>query len=576
MTFGVVRLFICLPFPREVGRLKNLLGGFPNPNNLIIQPKEEIMKKASKAISVLLVIVMILSLFTVMPFSVNAAEDNTGSSSEIPRKIYYRGEYYPDYDYGDYRYFVKEDDTATIIEYRGSASNVVIPSKLDSHTVTALGYNLFNNNDNLYSVTIPDTVTDIDDGNVDLKNYYEEFVENGIMCYYQNKVTGCFAGCNNLRTVNFGRGLKYIGNFTFADCDSLVNITIPEKVTDICYGAFCCCDSLQNVEILGPAQLQSLHGSLGGFGWIPPESAVGLVEIPSEIDYAKGVFEGCKNLKKVSFSNAVPYFYSLWWCIGEQAFYGCENLTSVNIPDYITVIDDNAFYGCSSLTSVNIPDSVTGIGSRAFGGCSSLTSVTVPKSVATIGNNVFYNCTGLTSATVNSQKISNYMFQDCKALKNVTLGDNVEWVGEKAFHGCFSLKSVTIPKSVKYIGDRAFGFYYSVIGAQYQSAPYDKYFTIRGYKNTVAELYAKENGFIFTALDTSDTESKPGDADGDGQITPMDVTVVQYYFSRITTQANEETLMYADIDKNGRLEVIDTTWLLRYLAGMDDIPYMIG
>ena len=43
----------------------------------------------------------------------------------------------------------------------------------------------------------------------------------------------------------------------------------------------------------------------------------------------------------------------------------------------------------------------------------------------------------------------------------------------------------------------------------------------------------------------------------------------------MTTQTDEETLMFADIDKNGRLEVIDATWLQRYLAEMP-IPYMIG
>ena len=532
------------------------------------------MKKISKAISVLLVIVIILSLFTALPFSVNAVEDNTGSPSGTA---------------GDYSYSINKDGTVTITNYTGSASNVVIPSTLDGYTVTALGKDAFTDNDNLYSVTIPDTVIEIDAGDVTLKDYYEKYTyeehtatATEIVCYCQAKVDGCFAGCNNLRTVNFGRGLNYIGRFTFADCDSLENITIPEKVTSIDYGAFSCCDSLQNVEILGPAQLNGLIGSLSYFDWIPPtfndptlSCPCRLVELPCEIDYAKGVFEGCKNLKKVSFANCVPAYYSPWWYMGSQAFYGCENLTSVNIPDYITCIDDYAFSGCSSLTSVNIPDSVTTIDDYAFSYCSSLTSVTIPESVATIGNNAFYNCTGLTSAIVNCPKIGNYMFKDCKALKDVTLGDNVEWVSEQAFHGCINLKSVTIPKSIQHIGDRAFGFYYDVIGSQYHSAPYDQYFTIRGYKNTVAELYAKENDFIFISLDTSDTESKPGDADGDGEITVKDVTEVQFYLSNMTTQTDEETLMYADIDKNGRLEVIDTTWLQRYLVEMP-IPYMIG
>ena len=61
--------------------------------------------------------------------------------------------------------------------------------------------------------------------------------------------------------------------------------------------------------------------------------------------------------------------------IGEAAFFGCDNLKSVTIPDSVTVIGDSAFYGCDSLTSVTIGSSVTTIGDFAFYNCDSLTSV---------------------------------------------------------------------------------------------------------------------------------------------------------------------------------------------------------
>ena len=64
--------------------------------------------------------------------------------------------------------------------------------------------------------------------------------------------------------------------------------------------------------------------------------------------------------------------------IGNNAFWGCENLASVTIPDSVTSIGDAAFANCSNLTSVTIPDSVATIGISAFGGCSNLTSVTIP------------------------------------------------------------------------------------------------------------------------------------------------------------------------------------------------------
>jgi hypothetical protein len=85
--------------------------------------------------------------------------------------------------------------------------------------------------------------------------------------------------------------------------------------------------------------------------------------------------------------------------IGERAFDGCTNLTSVTIPNSVTSIGNSAFYICPRLTSVTIPDSVTYISEYAFSICSSLTSVTIGNSVTRIGGNAFRDCTSLTSVT---------------------------------------------------------------------------------------------------------------------------------------------------------------------------------
>ena len=62
--------------------------------------------------------------------------------------------------------------------------------------------------------------------------------------------------------------------------------------------------------------------------------------------------------------------------IGEGAFSRCTSLTSITIPDSVTIIGEDAFGDCTSLTSVTIPDSVTSIGWYALGGCTNLTSIT--------------------------------------------------------------------------------------------------------------------------------------------------------------------------------------------------------
>ena len=144
--------------------------------------------------------------------------------------------------------------------------------------------------------------------------------------------------------------------------------------------------------------------------------------------------------------------------IGDDAFWRCESLTSVTIPDSVTTIGVEAFYDCDSLTSVTIGDSVTTIGRGAFGGCTSLTSVTIPDSVTTIGVAAFKNCRSLTSVTIPDSvtTIGEMAFSFCSSLTSVTIPDSVTTIGEDAFSYCSSLTSVTIPDSVTTIGDEAF------------------------------------------------------------------------------------------------------------------------
>jgi hypothetical protein len=78
--------------------------------------------------------------------------------------------------------------------------------------------------------------------------------------------------------------------------------------------------------------------------------------------------------------------------IGNGAFDGCTNLTSVMLPDSVISIGYSAFARCRNLTTITIPNSVTNIGHSTFSSCPSLTSVTIPVGVSRIEGSMFNAC----------------------------------------------------------------------------------------------------------------------------------------------------------------------------------------
>ena len=103
----------------------------------------------------------------------------------------------------------------------------------------------------------------------------------------------------------------------------------------------------------------------------------------------------------------------------------------------VTSIGDRAFWYCDWLTSVTIPNSVTSIGKFAFYGCSGLTSVTIPNSVTSIGNFAFYECSGLTSVTIGNsvESIGEWAFAYCPELLDVyCLAEKVPSAGSGVFY----------------------------------------------------------------------------------------------------------------------------------------------
>ena len=168
-------------------------------------------------------------------------------------------------------------------------------------------------------------------------------------------------------------------------------------------------------------------------------------------------FYGCENLTIISIPESVSE-------IGRGAFYWCTRLKNIEIPEAVTVIEDYVFAQCYSLPQINIPEGVSSIGSGAFIDCHHLDNVTIPATVKEIKDRAFCGCRELKSIRIPEgiTTIEEYLFNGCSALTSVELPETVTVIGPEAFTFCGGLTDINIPDSVTTIGDFAFSFCYSL------------------------------------------------------------------------------------------------------------------
>ena len=318
---------------------------------------------------------------------------------------------------GEWNY--KENTTGiTLTDYRGDATDLLIPSELDGKTVTQLGNDLFYGNMNLSSVIIPGTVTAIGSNAFNSCTALEEVQ---LSLSINSIAVGTFRNCIRLKEVLLPKGVKSIGNFAFADCRTLTEIYLP-SISSIGESAFENCEQLSkvyysekltNVDAFAFRNTAWMNNKsdefvLIGKGILLRWNGSGSeVTVPWGVARISGAFAENEDLETVVLPETVQV-------IGKNSFRNAVNLKNINIPQYVTTIGVSAFEGCTSLRSIDFANNTATISASAFRRCRNLTEISLPKKV---------------------NSIPAQTFADCPSLQNVIIPETVTKIDKTAFSG---------------------------------------------------------------------------------------------------------------------------------------------
>lgn len=271
--------------------------------------------------------------------------------------------------------------------------------------VTTIGYGAFYRCVSLTAMSIPNSVTSIED------NAFKETGLTSINIPSSVKTIGHggFEYCFNMTSVSLSEGLESIGEGCFSFC-GITSLTIPASVTQIGDGkkyfylySYC-------------SKLETLIVSQGNKVYDSRKDCNAIIETSTN-----KLINGCKN-------TVIPEGVT---AIGDYAFQYCTGLKNLVIPKSVREIQSSAFRYCYNLESISvtrgniyydsrsncnaiidiakkklilgckntvIPQSVTEIGSYAFA-MHPITSITIPANITDIGSSLFYGCTKMESVT---------------------------------------------------------------------------------------------------------------------------------------------------------------------------------
>lgn len=228
--------------------------------------------------------------------------------------------------------------------------------------------------------------------------------------------------------------------------------------------------------------------------------------------------------------------------IGEHAFAGCQNITSVNLPDSVTAIGKQAFSMCYKLETVVMPSSIKEIGDETFLNCTSFKNINLPSELSIIGIRAFYGCTKLESIEIPDSVVTmgTQAFDACKSLSSANVPKNISILEEGTFSGT-AITEMTIPYNVTSIGMRALPSTLKTLTIINPDCCIDESYYMWNIKSDECVIIAPKDSKAGEFASTYNFEFKylpglmcepllMGDANNDGEFTVADLVMLQKWF----------------------------------------------
>ena len=336
-------------------------------------------------------------------------------------------------------------DHVEITGYTGNSPLVVIPDRIAGFPVTSIGTEAFFCCDLLTDIELPDSLTSI-----------------GSRAFYN---------CSSLTEIELPESITTIGDGAFFSCIKLTEFIIPEGVVSIGEQAFYKCVGLTGIDI--PASVVTVGSEAFSL-------CSGLLDIrvdENNRNYSsddRGILFNKEKTLLIAAPGGITDSYEVpvgVTAIGKYAFFFCNSLLGITIPDSVVIIDDSAIYGCGSLTEIRvdennriyssddrgvlfnkektllilapgwlidsyqIPDGVIFIGDYAFNCCDSLLSIIISETVTSIGNRAF---------------------SDCQGLRDIVIPQSVTSIGDNAFSSCYNLSTIRFAGNAPEFGEFVF------------------------------------------------------------------------------------------------------------------------